>query len=185
MIFDVVSRVIPKPDEKGEILRKRTIGAAVTAATALLVPALAATPANAASTFYLQNQESWKCLASSSSTSGKPALIGSCGNARKIRFQTKWGDHLVNVLTGKCLDIALGTNKKVNSGDYVVLSTCKKTAANQKWDVSSGSVVTIMHRRRAGEPYVYVSEKGARINSGVIVQTQPYPPPGRQIWEKL
>ncbi|GAB3989502.1 hypothetical protein GCM10029978_114780 [Actinoallomurus acanthiterrae] len=168
-------------------MRKRSLAAAVATVTTLLVPALAATPAHAASSFYLQNEKSWKCIA----TSGADVYIDSCGGSahhqRQTHFQVKWGNHLVNVASGKCLDIALGSNKKVNSGDYLVQKTCSRNAANQKWDTTGGTPdkggewLTIMHMSK---PYVYFSEKGATKYSKVIVETQGYPVPSRQIWFK-
>ena len=170
-------------------MRKRSMAAAVTTATALLVPALVATPASAASSFRLFNEQSWKCLTTNSTADKKVAEVDNCGSSaytKKVQsFQVIWYNHLKNVYSGKCLEINPGSNKKVNSGDYVYQRPCKKTAPNQKWDIGpSGRVVVIQHIRRAGEPYVFLTEKGAARYSKVIVQTQPYPVPDRQIWDK-
>ncbi|MEV0403271.1 ricin-type beta-trefoil lectin domain protein [Actinoallomurus sp. NPDC050550] len=168
-------------------MRKRSMAAVAAAATALLVPALAATPASAASSFHFLNEESWSCIVITSTAANAQAHIKKCDTSttakrKQLTFQVKWGNHLVNAATGKCLDINLGKNKKLNSGDAVVTNTCKQTAANQKWSFTGDGVVTIEHIHRAREPYVFIAEAGTKNWSNVIVQTQGYPVPDRQIW---
>ncbi|WP_433179484.1 RICIN domain-containing protein [Actinoallomurus sp. CA-150999] len=168
-------------------MRKRSLAAAVATATTLLVPALAATPANAASSFHFTNDVSWKCIAGSGTNVFIDACGGSASHKKTVTFQVKWGNHLVNVASGKCLDIALGSNKKVNSGDYVVQKTCSRNAANQKWDITGGTPdkggewLTIM---QMSKPHLFISEKGATKYSKVIVEKQGYPVPDRQLWFK-
>jgi Ricin-type beta-trefoil lectin domain len=169
-------------NEKGRIMGKRSLAAAVAAGTTLLVPALAATPAHAASSFYLMNEKTWDCIEITNTAKNAVPNLKKCKTSdsffrQHATFQVKWYNHLVNPKTGRCLDINVGKNKKVNSGDSIVTNACNKNAANQKWELTGDDGMTIEHMNA---PHLAIAESGHKV----ILQSPGYPVPENQVWLK-
>ena len=170
--------------------KRRSILAAATAATALLMPTLSVPQADAAAkTFVIQNEYSWQCLRvkNHSKTKNAPVVQYSCtGNPPKPTKSTYWrqsGNRIVNAYTGKCIGIKGGKRK---AGAPLVQKTCNSKAADQKWDFTLSKGWTTIHSWGTKKPGLYMAVKGSsvKVNAPIILEKDLYPVPQRQTFLK-